>query len=212
MIGKLKELFNSRVGIILRWILFLPISLSLSLLFFFLTREITIILNLSDKYDLALGLLLVIVFLGIFVYFAYQIIPFRKWTLILSIFSITILYIIFINWETGVVIQNPSLFSPGRVELRHMEKLKKSSSFIDEVYFSVNSGYLIVEIEDKYYEYCDFNNYKWNDLKKTDSLGRSYNREIKGKYSCSEYFKEGYIDIWGKDEGYYEVTGEPYPL
>ncbi len=211
MIKKIKKFLNSRLGIVLRWIFFLPFSIGLSILLtFFIIRRILASFNLPEIFDVVSGILLIVIFLTSFIYLSYKIIPAHKTRVILLVFSILIFYLIFINWETGVKIQNPSLFSSARIELKNMQRLGSDSSFVDEVYFSLKHEYLIVKIDGKYYEYCNFKNNDWNELREADSLGEIYNYKIKGRYSCDEYFKEQYIEIYGRDEEYYEIIGEPY--
>ena len=64
------------------------------------------------------------------------------------------------------------------------EYFSKYSSFIGDNYYYKNKKYLIMELSDTYYNYCDFPNYLWLEYKKTKSLGRFYNKNIKGKYGC----------------------------
>ncbi len=60
----------------------------------------------------------------------------------------------------------------------------KSSSFINDMYYDSDNNYLLVQLKSTYYHYCSIPQSVVSDWRSSSSLGRYYNRNIKGNYDC----------------------------
>ena len=60
----------------------------------------------------------------------------------------------------------------------------KPSSFVHEMYYDKNNNYLLVRLKNTYYHYCSIPSRVINDWASSSSLGRYYNSNIRGNYSC----------------------------
>ena len=59
-----------------------------------------------------------------------------------------------------------------------------SSTFIKSMYYDENNNYLIVQLDNTYYQYCAIPSSTVDEWVQSSSLGRYYNRNIKGNYDC----------------------------
>jgi len=76
---------------------------------------------------------------------------------------------------------------PVNIEDQNFEYLNTSkSSFIRGAWYDKSNGYLIMNINEKYYHYCETPESIWAELQKTSSFGSYYNAKIKGNYDCRE--------------------------
>ncbi len=71
------------------------------------------------------------------------------------------------------------------VDNGHFEHLNiGSSSYVNNMFYDDGNQYLLVQLKNTYYHYCSITSsiiYSWID---SSSLGRYYNQNIKGNYSC----------------------------
>jgi len=58
------------------------------------------------------------------------------------------------------------------------------SSFIYGAFYDAEDDYMILLLDDTYYQYCSVPSDIWDGLLDADSHGTYYNAEIKGNYSC----------------------------
>jgi uncharacterized membrane protein len=78
------------------------------------------------------------------------------------------------NRNTSVVYTSSVFEELGRID----------SSFIDQALYDNDEKYLIIDLGDFNYQYCDVSKRTWNDFKNAKSLGSFYNKNIKGTFSC----------------------------
>lgn len=77
---------------------------------------------------------------------------------------------------------------PVNIEDPHFEYLNTSkSSFIKGAWYDKSNGYLIMNINGKYYHYCETPKSIWTELGKASSFGSYYNANVKGNYDCREH-------------------------
>lgn len=108
-------------------------------------------------------------------------------------------------------------YHEGPVELSKFERFKvKGDSFVKEAAYKADENYLIIKLNEDYYNYCDFPNAQWDAFKTDESQGSFYNYKIKGKYQCP---KNGIFpgdlcsetatiagNNWLKEHGYHEMS------
>lgn len=58
------------------------------------------------------------------------------------------------------------------------------SSFVNRVCYDQRNAYMVILLNNNYYHYCRIGASVVNELRFTDSMGRFYNRQIKGNYDC----------------------------
>ncbi len=67
----------------------------------------------------------------------------------------------------------------------HFQHLSlKGSSLIKNMYYNKDNSYLLVKLKSTYYHYCSIPQGVVSDGRNSSSLGRYYNRNIKGNYDC----------------------------
>ena len=67
----------------------------------------------------------------------------------------------------------------------HFQQLNlKGSSLIKDMYYDRDNSYLLVKLKSTYYHYCSIPQGVVSDWRSSSSLGRYYNRNIKGNYDC----------------------------
>lgn len=78
----------------------------------------------------------------------------------------------------------------GPVRLYDFEVYKVRDSFIKRMAYKADENYMILKINDSYYNYCGFPNTQWSHFKDAQSKGNYYNNYIKGNYECP---KDGFF-------------------
>jgi hypothetical protein len=58
------------------------------------------------------------------------------------------------------------------------------SSFINEVCYDKNNQYMLIQLNDIWYHYCDIDDDTVTELLDADSMGRYYNTAIKSRFDC----------------------------
>lgn len=58
------------------------------------------------------------------------------------------------------------------------------SSFIERLCYDSRERYIVVDLQGTYYHYCEVPAAIVDDWKNSDSMGRFYNANIKGRYDC----------------------------
>jgi len=58
------------------------------------------------------------------------------------------------------------------------------SSLVKNMYYDQGNSYLLVRLKSTYYHYCSIPQGVVSDWRSSSSLGRYYNRNIKGNYDC----------------------------
>jgi hypothetical protein len=71
-----------------------------------------------------------------------------------------------------------------RVDLKHFACTKTISSFVNEVCYDRQNQYMIIQLRDARYPYCDIDAQTVSALLSADSKGRYYNASIKGRFGC----------------------------
>ena len=67
----------------------------------------------------------------------------------------------------------------------HFQQLGlKRSSLVKNMYYDRGNSYLLVRLKSTYYHYCSIPQGVVSDWRNSSSLGRYYNRNIKGNYDC----------------------------
>ena len=71
------------------------------------------------------------------------------------------------------------------VDNGHFTQLSlKPSSFINNMYFDSDNKYLLVQLNTTYYHYCSIPSQTINGWLNSPSLGRYYNKNVKGNFDC----------------------------
>ena len=63
------------------------------------------------------------------------------------------------------------------------------SSFIRGAWYDEGNQYMVISLSGTNYHYCGLPTSIWNQFRRADSFGKTYNRIIKGKYDC----RRGYV-------------------
>jgi hypothetical protein len=58
------------------------------------------------------------------------------------------------------------------------------SSFIRRVCYDAANSYMIVQLNQTYYHYCDINSVTVDAFEAAESMGRYFNASIKGQFDC----------------------------
>jgi hypothetical protein len=58
------------------------------------------------------------------------------------------------------------------------------SSFVGDAWYDEDEEYMIIQLSDSYYHYCDIGLLEWYGLIGSESHGSFYNSNIKGSYNC----------------------------
>lgn len=72
----------------------------------------------------------------------------------------------------------------GPVDLKHFACTKTVSSFVHEVCYDRKNQYMIIQLRDTRYPYCDIDAQTVSALLSAESKGRYYNASIKGRFGC----------------------------
>lgn len=75
-------------------------------------------------------------------------------------------------------------YRDGQVDLKHFACTKTVSSFVNEVCYDKKNNYMIIQLRDTRYPYCDIDADTVLALLRADSIGRHYNANIKGNFGC----------------------------
>ena len=74
---------------------------------------------------------------------------------------------------------------PVNVDNGHFVEFQlKPSSLVKQIYYDEPNEYLIVSLDGAYYHYCSLPLEVVNDWVNAESLGRYYNKNIKGRFDC----------------------------
>jgi hypothetical protein len=72
-----------------------------------------------------------------------------------------------------------------KVDLSQFEYLDTSkSSFVNGAWYDATDDYLVLKLNDEYYQYCNLPDSTWLEFSKADSFGNYYNSRIKAIYDC----------------------------
>ena len=63
------------------------------------------------------------------------------------------------------------------------------SSLVRGAWYDSDNKYMVVKLNNTYYQYCEFPKSSWSSFKKASSFGTYFNKNIKGNYDC----KDGYV-------------------
>mgnify|MGYP005718357857 CR=1 FL=1 len=58
------------------------------------------------------------------------------------------------------------------------------SSFVKGAWYDDPGEFLVLKLNDKYYQYCDVKSEVWQGFVDADSFGEYYNDEVKGRFNC----------------------------
>jgi hypothetical protein len=75
-------------------------------------------------------------------------------------------------------------YRDGPVDLKHFACTKTVSSFVNEVCYDRKNQYMVIQLKETRYPYCDIDAETVASLLSADSKGRYYNASIKGKFGC----------------------------
>ena len=70
------------------------------------------------------------------------------------------------------------------VPLEKLECKSTVSSFIDRLCYDEKNSYMLLLLKETWYHYCNIPKDEVDRFLSSESLGRFYNQEIKGKFGC----------------------------
>lgn len=73
----------------------------------------------------------------------------------------------------------------GTVDVSRYDCKNISSSFVNRICYDPKKLHILVLLKDTYYHYCDFPKSVLAQWLRSDSKGRYYVQNIKGRYNCS---------------------------
>lgn len=75
-------------------------------------------------------------------------------------------------------------YRDGRVDLKHFACTATVSSFVNEVCYDQKNRYVVIQLRQTRYPYCDIDPTTVSALLNAGSKGRYYNENIKGRFGC----------------------------
>ena len=103
--------------------------------------------------------------------------------LILAIVSGLFIYLTFISKVRLISVK----YKEGQVDISKFESLNTSrSTFVQGGWYRSSDNYMIIKINNTYYQYCNVPDKIWNNFHSTESFGDYYNSRIKGAYICEQ--------------------------
>jgi hypothetical protein len=75
-------------------------------------------------------------------------------------------------------------YRDGMVDLRHFECKATISSFVRQVCYDSKNLYMVIQLNETRYHYCEIPADIVAALVNADSVGRFYNANVKGRFDC----------------------------
>jgi len=83
----------------------------------------------------------------------------------------------------------------GQVDLSPFEcKWETRSSVVKRLCYDPKEKYVVVSLNGTYYHYCDVPSIVVSSWRKSESMGRYYNSQVKGRFDCRVYHMPSYKD------------------
>lgn len=96
-----------------------------------------------------------------------------------------LIWLLLACWSSNANAEMVEVKYRGTINLSHFEcEDITRSSFVNRICHDGENSYMIILLRSTYYHYCDIDAGTVSDLSTAPSIGRFYNQQIKGNFSC----------------------------